>query len=67
MHPDLDQEVEEGTGPREVRNYTPHPAYAELDDGVKASVSEKQFAWMPDSQRTRFLSTLGEPDSFPDA
>lgn len=47
--------------------FTPHPDYKDLDDGVKAVVSAKQFAWMPDSARVRFMSSIGEPDTFPDA
>jgi hypothetical protein len=51
--------------PRE--NFVEHPEYQDLDDGVKATISAKEFSWLPDSERLRFLRGIGEPDSFPDA
>lgn len=49
-------------------NFTEHPDYEGLDDGVKEYMSAKQFAWLPDSERARFVRSIGEPDTgFPDA
>lgn len=48
-------------------NFEPHPAYEDLDDGVQLSISQKQFAWLPDVERSRFMASIGEPDTFPDA
>lgn len=49
------------------KNYEDHPAFADLDDGVQAAVTPKGFAWMPDVERTRFLRSIGEPDTFADS
>lgn len=59
MDPELDDESD--------GSFEPHPAYKELDDGVRATITAKEFAWLPDSARLRFLASIGEPDTFPDS
>jgi hypothetical protein len=48
-------------------NFTPHPEYDDLDDGVQAAITPAQFAWLPDSERLRFVKSIGEPDTFVDS
>lgn len=67
MRHDLEEGTAHDVEEPPAQNYVRHPEYDKLDDGIRASVSAKQFAWMPDSQRTRFMNTIGEPESFPDA
>lgn len=53
--------------PREPANFEPHPGYAELDNGVQEAITEKQFSWLPDVERTRFLNSIGEAETYPDS
>lgn len=53
--------------PGDRRNYTDHPEYDLLDDGVQLAITPAEFAWMPDSERARFMRSIGEPDAFTDS
>ena len=53
--------------PTTRENFEDHPAYGDLDDGVQASITPKEFAWLTDRERARFMKGIGEPDTFPDA
>lgn len=67
----MDRDLEAPDSPDEGQTggarFQPHPAYKDLDDGVQASITPQQFAWLPDSERSRFMSSIGEAESHPDA
>lgn len=48
-------------------NFTRHPDYDGLDDGVKELIDAKSYAWLPDSERARFLRGCVEPEGFADS
>lgn len=48
-------------------NFTPHPDYDGLDDGIKELIGPKEFAWLPDTERARFLRGCAEPEGFSDS
>lgn len=51
----------------EVLNYVEHPEYKGLDDGIKDVIGAKEFAWLPDTERARFLHSCIEAEGFSDA
>ncbi len=48
-----------------MADYTPHPEYEKLPEAIKAEISDKEFAWMLDSQRDRLMDDFccPEPDN----
>lgn len=48
-------------------NFTEHPDYGRLDDGIKELIGAKEYAWLPDSERARFLRACVEPEGHPDS
>jgi hypothetical protein len=48
-------------------NFTEHPDYGRLDDGIKELIGAKEFAWLPDIERSSFLRGCVEPEGFIDS
>lgn len=46
----------------EEQNYQPHPEYNLLPEGIKASLSPKQFAWLDDESRRNIIPDMTQPE-----
>ena len=43
-------------------NFTPHPDYNNLPEGIKSSISPKEYAWMPDDLRKDLQKDMTLPE-----
>lgn len=43
-------------------NFHPHPDYADLPEGIKATLTPKQFAWIDDEGRENLLRDMTQPE-----
>jgi hypothetical protein len=48
--------------PQERQNYTPHPDYQNLPEGIKADLSEKDYAWLDDESRRNLIRDMTNPE-----
>lgn len=50
---------------RMVKPFT-HPDYEKLPEAIKAQVSEKEYAWLPESDRQRVVDEFTMPEATED-
>lgn len=43
-----------------------HPDYEKLPEAIKAQVSEKEYAWLPESDRQRVVDEFTMPEATDD-
>jgi len=44
------------------RNYENHPDYDNLPEAIKADITRKEYAWMPDELRNNLERDMTTPD-----
>lgn len=54
------------TGAQALAEATGDAGYDELPEGVKAGTTHREWLWLSDAEKVRFLSNLTEPESFVD-
>lgn len=54
------------TGAQALADATGDAGYDELPEGVKAGTTHREWLWLSDAEKVRFLSNLTEPESFVD-
>jgi hypothetical protein len=43
-------------------NFDPHPEYQQLPEGIKASITPKEYAWLNDEARRNLQSDMTTPE-----
>ncbi len=43
-------------------NYQPHPDYEALPEAIKATITEKEYTWMPDEERRNLQEDMTMPE-----
>lgn len=54
------------SGAQALAEATGNAGYDELAEGIKADISLKEWLWLSDAEKARFVQNYCEPDSFED-
>lgn len=49
-----------------LREATGDKGYDDLDDGFKATLSHKEWQWLSDGEKVRYVQNATEPEAFDD-